>query len=92
MARPSGPPKHRTNVSLDTESMCIVEQFIREGVERDQSSVICWALKFAFEARKRKTDIQYCEQSIQEMKSDITSILQRLEIIETCLTNQKQKY
>lgn len=86
MARPAGPPKHRTNVSLDGESMHIVEQLLREGVERDQSAVICWALKFAFEHRKRKKDIELCEQSIREMSEDIAGILRRLEAVET---NQK---
>lgn len=82
MARPAGPPKHRTNVSLDSESMHIVEQLLREGVERDQSSVICWALKFAFESRKRKKDIELCEDSIYKMKDEIAGILQRLESLE----------
>lgn len=82
MARPAGPPKHRTNVSLDSESLYIVEQFLRDGVERDQSSVICWALKFAYQARKRKTDIEACEDSIREMRDDIANILRRLETVE----------
>lgn len=82
MPRPKGQPKHRTTISLDSESQHILDQFVREGVERDQSAVICWALKFAFETRKRKTDIELCEQSIQEMRSSIIDILRRLESLE----------
>lgn len=83
MPRPKGLPKHRTTISLDSESLHILDQFVREGVERDQSAVICWALKFAFEARKRKTDIEYCEQSIRDMRQDIEMILHRLDMVET---------
>ena len=83
MGRPKGPPKTKHISYFDTETVCILEQLVKEGVAPDKSSTIAWALKFSFEARKRKKDIEYCEESISEMRSDIQTILERLSAVES---------
>lgn len=83
MGRPKGPTKTRQVSYFDAETVNILECLVSEGVAPDKSSTIAWALKFAFEARKRKTDIEYCEQSIRDMRQDIEMILHRLDMVET---------
>lgn len=82
MGRPKGPAKIKQVSLLDAETISILDKLVEAGVAPNRSSTIAWALKFAFEARKRKTDIEACEDSIQQMQIDIADILRRLETIE----------